>query len=611
MGSVSAANAAWEKERQAVYGLWAPPGLPAGPADILDRTLDDYAHRVAKLVTRTGFLGRTANLDVNRMTDELTAMKRSVEGSFSGPLGEFVVWLERHLTETLPFDDLDALLDGARKGVYLPTPLPPVAERVSAGDTQDPFRLNLTAFLREPQASMGRRVRAQAAEMQHHAAAGDYLYFLDHSPHHDVRAKLAEGVEAERHLHWFAAQLGAKPSQHDESLLPRLEAWLYEHLVTAPLRELEALAAGPPPEPSLWARDHDGSDKPQSPSDDPLAERRRAVRAQIGDLRVEYEREIVRDGCRGTCIGLHHPYSFTGRGDVDDALSRFPIALFLPDRFGERRPAHQTPVVLGMAGIGAPYEWNGFVVPTLLEMGIAVVLLESPLAGQRGLVRSAPVWIGRELRPLVDRGVPFDPPFLARLMDGVSRDVRAVFGLLGEQHDLVDPRQALFGVSMGTLFTAFPFMRDGVGQRLLGVIGHGDLAAFCRSYFEPYASLAAGLFGHAIEGLARPWNDLARPLGAHDVTSLFPFARMLRHIADHPDEARDANPFTFVDRVSAGRPVRYLVGELDELCAPGDTRVVSAIVANGETEVVPGMGHDARIPETRAFLQRHLADWRG
>lgn len=83
------------------------------------------------------------------------------------------------------------------------------------------------------------------------------------------------------------------------------------------------------------------------------------------------------------------------------------------------------------------------------------------------------------------------------------------------------------------------------------------------------------------------------------------------HLPAHPDEARDANPFTYVDRVSANRPVRYLVGERDDLCAPGDTRVVSAIVANGATEVVPGMGHEARVSGTRAFLQRHLADWRG
>ncbi len=573
----------------------------------LDRTLDNYAGRLPGLVRRSGSKGQIATLDTNRMADELTAMRRSMEGSFAGPLDEFTHWLERHLTETLPFGQIDAVLNEARNAIKLPTPLPPVAERISSSDTQDPFRRDLMAFLRAPIDSIGQKVRDTAADLKHHAADGNFLYFLDHSPHHERRAELDRRTEAERHLHWFAVQLGAKSGQFDESLLPRLESWLYDHLIAEPLRELDHLAASPLSKPQR--RNHTHSAKKSAA--DALDEQRNHWRAQVGNLRVEHEQTIERDGCWGTCFDVYHPYPFTGRGDVDEALSRFPVAVFLPHGFGERRPAHETPVVLAMGGIGAPYEHSGFILPMLLDMGIAVVLVESPLAGQRGLVKNLPVDLGRELRPLIDRGVPLDPPFLARLMDGVARDVRAVFGLMAERYDLVDPRRALFGISMGTLFTSFAFMRDGLGQRLLGVIGHGDLAAFARSYFAPHKDLACSLLGKVAEWMSGPLNGLLRDrFGVQDATAFIPFARLLCHVAAHPDSAREANAITFVNRVGADRPVRYLVGEHDPMCPPGDTRAFTSIVANGETEVVPGMGHDARIPETRSFLERHLADWR-
>src|SRR5208282_5762128 len=92
---------------------------------------------------------------------------------------------------------------------------------------------------------------------------------------------------------------------------------------------------------------------------------------------------ICLEGRTGDRYWIHHPYEFTGHTVADERLSGYPVAVFQPQG---RDPRH-TPVVVGLQGMAAPYQRNGFIVPTLLEMGIACVLLDTPMAGERSLAR--------------------------------------------------------------------------------------------------------------------------------------------------------------------------------------------------------------------------------
>src|ERR687894_142159 len=113
---------------------------------------------------------------------------------------------------------------------------------------------------------------------------------------------------------------------------------------------------------------------------------------------------ITFDGVSGHRYWFHEPFNFTGVTDIDEQLSGFPVAVFLPPN----RPAHQTPLVIGIQGMCAPYGWNAFIVPTLVQMGIAVALFDTPLAGERGLARTFSGLVQNEIAPLVDRRVLLD-----------------------------------------------------------------------------------------------------------------------------------------------------------------------------------------------------------
>ena len=109
------------------------------------------------------------------------------------------------------------------------------------------------------------------------------------------------------------------------------------------------------------------------------------------------------EGRQGSRYWVHHPFEITGRKEVDDALSSYPLAVFQP--IG-RDPA-QTPVLIGLQGMAAPYQWNAHLVPTLLDMGIACVLFETPLAGERSLIRDHPGDVVRQVMALAARDIRF------------------------------------------------------------------------------------------------------------------------------------------------------------------------------------------------------------
>ena len=207
---------------------------------------------------------------------------------------------------------------------------------------------------------------------------------------------------------------------------------------------------------------------------------------------------IALEGRTGYRYWLSSPFRFTGDPLADERLSAYPVAVFQP----QARPAHDTPVVVGLQGMAAPYQWNAFLVPTLLDMGMACVLFDTPLAGERSLARRHDGDVLAELLPLVERGVILRSGLFPLLMEAVARDMQTVLGLVRERHGLAGDRVALFGVSLGVLLASFAFTRDGVGARLLGALGHADLCRFAHSYAPRCTALAASLPGRLLGRLA-------------------------------------------------------------------------------------------------------------
>src|SRR5262249_35502075 len=142
----------------------------------------------------------------------------------------------------------------------------------------------------------------------------------------------------------------------------------------------------------------------------------------MGPALVHEPTPLELDGRWGDRYWVYNPFPFTGHREVDERLSGYPVAVFRPmGRLPER-----TPVVIGLQGMAAPYQWNSFLGPTLLDMGLACVLFDVPLAGERSLVRNFGGSIVSEVVPLVRRRVRVGAEVVPRLMEGVARDFRMV-----------------------------------------------------------------------------------------------------------------------------------------------------------------------------------------
>jgi pimeloyl-ACP methyl ester carboxylesterase len=310
-----------------------------------------------------------------------------------------------------------------------------------------------------------------------------------------------------------------------------------------------------------------------------------------------YGPEPIRlEGRPGDRYWINAPYEFTGVPAVDERLSGYPVAVFRPPG----RPAPETPVVVGLNGMAAPYQWLGFIVPTLLDLGIACVLFETPFAGERSLVRGYSGDILRELEGFLEHRVPITAAVVLRLVQGVAEDFGTVLRLVEDRYGLTDTRRALFGVSLGTLLSAFAFLRDGIGDRLLGTIGHADLRRFALSYTPPSHRLLSNI----------PAGILSRFAGPK-VTAGLAFLRVLNELATGRGHAHAINPMTYLDRIGEGRRVRFLVGQDDPVVKPADAVECARRFPDGECIVVPGLGHgDDRFAEhVRDFLIVQLGDW--
>jgi hypothetical protein len=308
---------------------------------------------------------------------------------------------------------------------------------------------------------------------------------------------------------------------------------------------------------------------------------------------------IQLDGRWGCRYWVQHPFVFTSNATVDERLSGYPVAVFQPDG----RPAHETPLVVGLQGMAAPYQWNAFLVPTLLDMGIACALFDLPLAGERSLARNYRSDVVSEVEALLECEARLGGEFVARAAEAVSRNVGTVLRLAQERHGLRDDRLALFGVSLGALLSAFVFMRDGVGQRLLGAIGHADLPRFARSYAP---ALTPWLCRLPLRTLGRL---LARLTGRNAIRAGADFLLILHELCSG---AGDADPMRYAGRVSAARRIRFLVGADDPLVNPADAVACARRFPDGECYIVPGLAHGggAFVDHVRYFLGTQLGDWR-
>ena len=311
------------------------------------------------------------------------------------------------------------------------------------------------------------------------------------------------------------------------------------------------------------------------------------------------------EGRQGARYWVRHPFEITGRKEVDDALSSYPLAVFQPHG---RDPGH-TPLLIGLQGVSAPYQWNGFLVPTLLDMGIACVLFDTPLAGERSLIRDHPGDVVRQVTALAARGVRFTLAIVCSLIEAVSRDVTTVLDLLRDRHGLRDDRVSLFGISLGCLLSAHSFTRDGVGQRLLGVIGHADLPSFARSYTPTFAPLLVSFPGQLISKVLSYCLGHF-PLAARD------FLTILTQLGSGGDACMAANPMSYVGRVDSSRRARFLVGRDDRLLDPADAKACAGRFPGGECYVVPGMAHGTTnwgpsfVEHVRYFVSTQLGDWK-
>lgn len=307
------------------------------------------------------------------------------------------------------------------------------------------------------------------------------------------------------------------------------------------------------------------------------------------------------EGREGHRYWVHSPFTFTGNLEADERLSGYPVLVFQPPG----RPPAETPVVIALQGMASPLQWNAFMVPTLLDMGIACVLFDTPLAGERSLVRNYRGDIVTEVVPLIKRRVRVGVSLVPRLMEAVARDFQTVLDLIGERHGLSANRLALFGVSLGALMSSFAFLRDGVGDRLLCAIGHPDLPRFARSYAPRLTPVIASLPGRLVGRVA----SLCRvPL----VRATTDFLHILRELKGKGPHALAANPMAFADRCGPARRVRILLGGADTLVRVADAQHAARHFPDAACYVVPGLGHggDGFEQHVRTFLGTQLGDWK-
>lgn len=307
------------------------------------------------------------------------------------------------------------------------------------------------------------------------------------------------------------------------------------------------------------------------------------------------------DGHRGSRYWIEHPRHFTGNDRIDQRLSNYPLAIFQPDRTG-----WDTPIVIALQGMAAPWGWNGFIVRMLLDMGIAVLMLDSPFGGERSMMRRHDGQIAPEMAELVRCKAAMDLECLTNVFDAMADDMQRSLNIAAERHGLCGNRIALFGVSFGVLLNSYAFCRRGIGTRLLGAIGHADLAMFSRSYCRLLPAPIRKIL------VAKPTHLLWRLPLPYELQGFLPLLYLLDHLIRDNEDVQKINPISYVHQVEGPRTARFLVGESDPLVSVSDAAAVAGRFPGGESYAVPDMGHGGSdfVHHVNFFLGTQLGDWR-
>jgi hypothetical protein len=298
------------------------------------------------------------------------------------------------------------------------------------------------------------------------------------------------------------------------------------------------------------------------------------------------------EGVNGDRYWFYDPFSYTGIADIDEKLSGFPVAVFLPNN----RPIQDTPLIIALQGMCAPYQWNHFIIPKLTQMGIAVALFDTPFAGERSLVRTFTAVVENEIKPLI-----------LKVFQQTALDIQKIQQFCCEKYG-ISHRLGLFGVSMGVLFSSYAFTAHGIGERLLGTIGHADLPSFANSWGR----------GILTDMAASPIGTLAEILLGKMQPQIKPVVQMLKlaNNLKYPDKyAQLFNPMTYIEQVESHRKVRFLIGENDPIVNIKNAQNCAQSFPDGDCYVVPGLGHGNSkfglkfTDHVRYFLATQLGDW--
>lgn len=310
--------------------------------------------------------------------------------------------------------------------------------------------------------------------------------------------------------------------------------------------------------------------------------------------------EIWLDGRRGARYWLERPRKFCGMDAIDRRLSDFPVAIFQPARL-----SWDTPILVSLQGMAAPFQWSSFLVPTLLDMGNAVVMPDTPFGGERSLLRRHDGHIAPELAEACRLHPEFSPQCIALAFNAVADDIRDALNLASERHGLSGNRVALFGVRLGVLFCSYAFTHHGIGSRLLGCIGHADLARMAQSYCSLLPPPIRWLMA---SGIARPLWRVRLPA---DFQGFLPLLTVLNWLICNSDEVQATNPMTYVHTVRPPRTARFLVGNSDPLVSHRDADECAMRFPEGKSYLMPGSHGSADfVDHVRFFLGTQLGDWR-
>jgi hypothetical protein len=186
----------------------------------------------------------------------------------------------------------------------------------------------------------------------------------------------------------------------------------------------------------------------------------------------------------------------------------------------------------------------------------------------------------------MEAGVSASGPLISHLMEATARDIGTVIrAILEQRHGMTDRRRALLGVHWGCLLSAFAFLRDHIGEKLLGVRGHADLYHYIgplKVELRPYLQTKAGAWLEAL----------------------------FDEIGKGGTNCRRANPMSFIDRIGTGRRVRFLVGIHLNHAKVENAQVNAKRFPEGKCHVRPGVESDEQLAgRVEEFVSQQLAEW--